>query len=79
MIVWAVPAGSDGAPAEGRGARERTFFLTNRRLLRFFRTEKAGSPFHARQDGGYDWCEAKKGVKPLKTNNFAKCALSRLQ
>jgi hypothetical protein len=64
-IVWAVPAGSEGAPVEGRGTRQdNRLFLDGPACICYCFSElsgKAGSPFHAGRDGVCDSGETKSG------------------
>ena len=81
-IVWAVPAGGEGAPVEGRGARQGN---------RLFLDGPAGvcycfSELTARPARGFMWpgrrlrfMRNEKGLKPLKTNNCAKWFNSHAQ
>jgi hypothetical protein len=82
-IVWAVPAGGEGAPVEGRGARQdNRLFLDGPAGVCYCFSElsgKAGAPFHAGRDGGCDSMRNEKAVKPLKTNNPAKWPISHPQ
>ena len=78
-IVWAVPADGEGAPVEGRGARQDN---------RLFLDGPAGacycfSELAARLARGFMWpgwrlrfMRNEKGVKALKTNNSAKWPIS---
>jgi hypothetical protein len=73
-IVWAVPSGGEGAPVEGRGARQdNRLFLDGRASVTVFQN-LAARP--ARRfmgpDGACDSMRNEKGGKPLKTNNSAK-------
>jgi hypothetical protein len=82
-IVWAVPAGSEGAPVEGRGARQdNRLFLDEPAGVCYCFSElsgKASPPFHVGRDGACDSARNEKGVKPLKTNNSVKWPISHPQ
>ena len=73
-VVWAVPAGGEGASVEGRGARQdNRLFLDGRASVTVFQN-LAARP--ARRfmgpDGACDSMRNEKGGMPLKTNNSAK-------
>jgi hypothetical protein len=79
LIVWAVPAGGEGAPVEGRGARQdNRLFLDGRAGVCYCFSESAARP--ARRfmgpDGACDSMRNEKWGKPLKTNNCAKWSIS---
>jgi len=64
-IVWAVPAGGEGAPVEGRGARQdNRLFLDGPAGVCYCFSElngKAGSPFHVAGMALAIPCETKRG------------------
>ena len=80
--VWAGPAGSEGAPVEGRGARrDNRLFLDGPAGVCYCFSELTARP--ARRFMGPGWRlrfeRNENGVKPLKTNKSAKWPISHPQ
>jgi hypothetical protein len=77
-IVWAVPAGGEGAPVEGRGARQdNRLFLDGPASICYCFSEqnKAGSPFQRAGMARLRFHAKRKGGQAIENKQF--CEIPR--